>query len=159
MRFFEKRRVSLYFHGGKLFLEKKTEARCWRLNLVITLKAADVLECEEVIARNYEALETRENEIEEIKIATEIEDQNIQFFCLSESDDSILALGRCRLTGLKMTREDGLSELWVSIEHKNTDKLHTFVKDYAFTRVWAEFEPVQQVLAVNSGQSSGMHVM
>lgn len=154
MRFFEGRRVSVYFHGGKLFLEKKTERRMWRLNLVVALQAADVLECEEVIQRNYEALETRESRIEEIKIGAEIEDQNLSLFSLLEKKDPILMLSRCRLIHLKMTRIDGCSELWVSVEHPNTDKLHAFVKDYAFTRIWADFLPTQMPLAVSDARSA-----
>lgn len=146
MRFFEKTRVELYFHGGKLFRDGKSGERRWRMNLVVTLKAAEVLACDEVIIRNYEALETRENWIEEIKIAKEVPEHGVEFFGLSDHTAPVLRLSKCTLTDLKMTRVEGASELWVKVEHENTDALHGFVKDYAFHRFWAEFEPIQASL-------------
>ena len=146
MKFFEKSRVEFCFNGGKLCCNGKTGVRSWRMNLVITLKAAEVISCDEMIMRNYEALETRENCIEEIKIAKEVPDHVIKFFALGDHKAPVLTLGRCTMTELKMTRVDGCSELWVKVEHENTEKLHAFVKDYAFTRLWAEFAPVQPSL-------------
>lgn len=146
MRFFEKQRVELYFHGGKLRCDGKTGVRSWVMNFVITLKAAEVLCCDEMLQRNYEALETRENLIEEIKIAAEVPEQTVQAFGLQDHSAPLLTLGRCSMADLKMTRVEGCAELWVKVEHENTDKLHLFVKDYAFTRFWAEFVPCQMSL-------------
>jgi len=146
MKFFKGMRVELFFKGGKLFCDGKTGQRRWRMDLIITLKAAEVCFCDETITSNYLALETRENWIEEIKIAKDIPAHDVEFFSLVDHKAPMLHLGKCELTKLKMTRVEGCSELWVKVEHECTDKLHAFVKDFAFQRFWAEFVPIQASL-------------
>src|SRR6185312_965880 len=78
--------------------------------------------------------------------AKEVPDHLVEFFSLKDHNAPILRLGKCTLADLKMTRIEGCSELWIKVEHENTDALHAFVKDYAFQRFWAEFAPVQIAL-------------
>jgi hypothetical protein len=146
MKFFEGCRPQFYFHGGRLVKDGKTGRQLWRLNLVITLMPEEVLCCDDVLRNNYEAIETRDNQVEELKISGEIRGQCVTFFSLAEHTEPALRIPRCDLTELRMTRVDELSELWVKVEIENSDMLHQFVKDFAFQRLWAEFAPAQMEL-------------
>jgi hypothetical protein len=46
-----------------------------------------------------------------------------------------------------MTWSEGMTEFWLHLEHENTDALHRFVKDYAFTRFAVEFIPRQRTIS------------
>lgn len=148
MKFFEKRRVSTYIHGGKFRNDAKSGMRYWVLNLVITLTPADVQACGDAIVSNYQQIECVENRVEEIKINVLMDEHVIEFFGLSDHKAPMLVLGRCALSELKMTKADGLCELWVKAEHECTDALHGFVREYAFQRLWCEFAPRQTALPV-----------
>lgn len=150
MKFFEKRRVSTYIHGGKFKKDAKSGVRMWTLNLVVTLKPADVECCDEAILSNFQQLDATENKIEEIKLAISLPEFSVDFFGLSDHTAPILSLGRCQLSEVRMTREGELCELWVKAQHDCTDALHVFVKEYAFQRLWVEFCPRQTSLAIES---------
>lgn len=148
MKFFEGIRPSMYFQGARLKQDKKTSVRYWMLTMAITMKSSEVYQCEETIVSNYEQISCEENCCEELSIAHVSTGFSIEFFELADSLDAALCLGGCEISNLRLTRVDGLVELWINIEHENNDSLHKFVKDYAFTRVWARFAPRQGKLAV-----------
>ncbi|MGC1781240.1 MAG: hypothetical protein WA708_01840 [Acidobacteriaceae bacterium] len=143
MKFFEGCRPEFYFHGGKLTKDAKSGKQFWKLNLVLTLRAEQVLCCDDVIKANYVAIETRENRVEEIKLADMVPDQVLEFFSLADHKAAVLRCGPCDLTELRLTREDDLTELWVKAEIENSDEVHTFVRQYVFQRLWVEFAPRQ----------------
>ena len=147
-QFFEKCRPEFYFHGAGLAKDKDTGRRVWRLNLVLTLKAEEVLSCDDIIRNNYEAIETRGNAVEELKIGGIVPAQTVEFFALAEHKNSVLRLPGCDLTDLRMTRSEDLTELWLKLEAENSNLLHSFVKDFAFQRLWVEFAPTQITMPV-----------
>lgn len=149
MKFFEGCRPSFYFHGGKLIKESKTGRQYWRMNLVITLQAEEVLKCDQLLMNNYESIETRSDAIEELKLNVDVLGQSVAFFALIDDREPTLHIMSCDLTELKMTRVDDLSELWIRAEIENTDAVHKFVKDFAFQRLWVEFRPAQLELRVS----------
>jgi len=147
MKFFEECRPEFYFHGGRLTKDAKSGKQFWKLNLVVTLKPGEVAGgCDDVIRNNYVAIETRENRVEEIKLADVAVDQVIEFFSLEDHKAAVLRCGPCDLTELRITREDDLTELWVKAEIENSDEVHKFVRDYVFQRLWVEFAPRQMRL-------------
>lgn len=146
MKFFEGCRPEFYFHGGRLIKDKKSGKQFWKLNLVITLKPGDVAGCDDVIRNNYIAIETRQNFVEEIKLAGSVLDQVIEFFSLEDHKAAVLRCGPCDLSELRITRQDDLTELWVKAEIENTDEVHKFVREYVFQRLWVEFAARQMVL-------------
>ena len=148
MKFFEGARPGMYFQGGRLKQDKKTLVRYWVLTFAITLKSALVHRCEEAIVSNFAQISTAENSCVDLGMNQNIDAASIEFFELEEGGASLITLGECAIENLRMTRVEGLVELWITVEHNNTDKLHAFVKDYAFTRVWAEFRPRQLTLGV-----------
>lgn len=147
MKFFEGCRPEFYFHGGRLIKDAKSGKQFWKLNLVITLRAEEVLSCDDVIKANYVAIETRENRVEEIKLSDLVLDQVIEFFALADHKAAALRCGPCDLTELRLTREDDLTELWVKAEIENSDEVHSFVRSYVFQRLWAEFAPRQMEMS------------
>jgi hypothetical protein len=146
MKFFEECRPEFYMHGGRLIKEKKTGRKYWRLRLVITCKGNEIVKCDDVISNCYLAIETRENRIDELVIAALIHSQSIDFFPLSDSKAPAFRVANCDLTDLRMTRVDDMTELWVNVEIENSDRLHVFVRDYMFSRLWAEFASAQMKL-------------
>ena len=124
MKFFEECRPEFYFHGGRLTKDAKSGKQFWKLNLVVTLKPGEVAGgCDDVIRNNYVAIETRENRVEEIKLADVAVDQVIEFFSLEDHKAAVLRCGPCDLTELRITREDDLTELWVKAEIENSDEV------------------------------------
>jgi hypothetical protein len=84
--------------------------------------------------------------VEEIRIGVNLDEHSIDFFGGSDHKAPLISLGRCALSELKMTNSEGLIELWVKAEHECTDALHSFVKEYAYQRLWVEFAPRQASL-------------
>lgn len=149
MDFFKDCRPEFYFHGGRLTKDAKSGKQFWKLNLVITLKGAEVSTgCDEVIRNSYVAIETRANRVEEIRLSDLVLDQVIEFFSMEDHKAAVLRCGPCDLTELRITREEDLTELWVKAEIENSDEVHKFVREYVFQRLWVEFAPRQMDLPV-----------
>ncbi len=147
MKFFDGCRPEFYFHGGRLMKDAKSGKQFWKLNLVLTLKAGEVAcGCDDVIRNNYVAIETRENRVEEIRLADVVLDQVIEFYSLEDHKAAVLRCGPCDLTELRITRADDLTELWLKAEIENSDEVHKFVREYVFQRLWVEFAPRQMRL-------------
>ena len=128
IQFFEGVRPQFYFHGARIRKDKKTGRRIWRIDMVITLDAAEVLKCDDLVARNYEHILTLDNCNNELGIEAMIPEQTLDFFALKESPKALLHLTRCDLAGLRMTRVEEIAELWVQLETDSTDAVCDFVK-------------------------------
>lgn len=125
MKFFEGCKPQVYFDGGKLFLEKKTNRKMWRLDLVFLLDAQEVIKCDDVILANYAAIETIDNRMEEIVLTHEIASQAIEFFGLRDHTAPLLYV-KSELTDLVMTRKEGRTELHAKIELASEGKVDHF---------------------------------
>lgn len=147
MELFEKRRVMVHINGGKLRLDK-TDIRRWQLNLQFSLAPEDVHSCHEAIISNYQQIEARQNGVDEIAMNLNVSEQIIEFFGLSDHKAPTVRLGKCVISDMKMKHDAGLTILELKAEAECTGKLHDFVKDYAFTTVWVELEPVQRTLNI-----------
>ena len=145
MKFFEGCRPQFYFDGGRISKDKKNDKIIWTLKMCITLKGDEIITCDDILLHNFMAIETRENMVEEIVIAHEIVGQCIEFYSLEDHLAPVLVM-MTDLTDLRMTREKDLTELHLTIETEKTDKVHKFVGDHAFTRLWAEFSDQQKSL-------------
>lgn len=144
--FFRGRRCSVYCKGGRLTKNKKTDVRYWRLKLAITVEPGDAHACGGAILSNYEQIQARENAVGKIEIDGTVGGHVATFFADEIESRPILRLDNGFIEKLAMTYADGLTELWFVLEHENTDKLHRFVKDYAFTRFFVEFVPAQRTI-------------
>lgn len=146
--FFEGRRVSVFFKGGRLAKDAKTEQRFWRLKWAITVQPADAYACRGAIQSNYEHIQARENGSEKIELAGLLMGMTVTVYPHSQDDaPQVLLLADCMLDKFAMTYADGMTEFWLFVEHPLTDQLHAFVRDYAFQRFWVEFERQQRSLA------------
>lgn len=135
----------MYFDGGRLSLDKKTGKQMWTMKLVIACKAEEMTKCDEVVLNNWIAIETLENRIEEVILAHEIEAQAVEFFGLSDHTAPVLYI-KADLTDLSLTREADLTELHFKIETENTSLVHNFIREFVFTKFWAQFAPWQRAL-------------
>ncbi len=142
--FFAGRRLSVYFKGGRLMKDKKTDQRFWRFKWALTLNAGDAHACGGAIQSTYEHIQARENAAEVIELRGAVGGMISTVFDTSESGaGQVLRLDRCFLDRFKMTYADGVTEFWIQLEHDLTDQLHNFVKTYAFQRFFVEFSPKQ----------------
>ena len=148
MRFFEGCTPEVYIHGAKLRRDKKTGKRLWGLTLIITLDVQDVIKCAPVIEREYEYLLTLENCGVEVLLDAAVMGCIVDFFAAVVDKKPALQLEGLDLAGLRLTRADKTVELWFQFEDEINAGLHAFVKEYAFTRVWARFTPLQGSLAM-----------
>lgn len=147
MRLFEGRRPQAYFDGGKLFKDKKTDKQMWQFKVVIRCEPDDMAECDDVILKNYIAIETRENQVEEIVIACSVPEQAIEFFGLEDHTAPLLYV-RADCTDVSITREKDLTQLHFKIEIENSHVVHEFVRNYVFTSVWMQFADLQRSLPI-----------
>lgn len=145
MKFFEARRPQVYFDGGRLSLDKKTGKQMWKWKLVIDLAGEDAAACDDVILNNFVAIETRENLVEEMILTAEVPRQQLEFFGLEDHTAPLLCLF-ADIIGLRLTREDDITQLHFEVEFFNTPVAHDFVRDHFFTRLWAEFRDQQRPL-------------
>jgi hypothetical protein len=145
MKFFKGCRPQFYFDGGRLTKDKKTDKQIWTLKMVITMKGHEVICCDDVILHNFMAIETRENLVEEIIIGHEFDGACIEFYALADHTAPVLFC-MTDLTDLRLTRDGDLTELHLKFDIENTDKVHKFVRDHVFTRLWAEFTEQQRSL-------------
>lgn len=144
MRFYKGVRPSMFFQGGRPKMDKANK-RCWRVNLAISVKAAEILTCGEQIQKAYEAVDTRDNKCTRYEISAGVPDMIVRFYPLDTSSSPNLILRGVKLENLAMTRDplSGSMDLWVSFEHEMTDALHKWVRDYFGSRFFAEFEGAQ----------------
>lgn len=144
MRFYEGARPTMFIQSGRPKMDKNNK-RTWRLNMAITVKAAEMPTCGSEIQDAYEAVDTREKKCTRYEINGDIPDMIIRFFALDRATSPCLTLRAVKLENLAMTRdpEAGNIDLWVSFEHEMTDALHKWVKEYFGARLWAEFESAQ----------------
>jgi hypothetical protein len=141
MKFFEGLRPEIYIHGAKLRRDKKTGKRLWSLTLINSLLPEQVTECDETILAAFIYLLTLENCAAEVMLGTVAESCGIDFFANVEDKKTTLRLEGVDLGGFRLTRDGKIAELWFQFELENSASLHAFVKEYAYTRLWAEFKP------------------
>jgi hypothetical protein len=153
MRFFEGLRPEIYIHGAKLKRDKKSGKRLWGLTLINTLLPEQVVKCDSTIEAAYIYLLTMENCAAEVLLGTLVESGTIDFFAKFEDKKPVLHLEGADLAFFRLTREGNVAELWFQFEVENNAGLHAFVKEYAFTRVWAEFTPGQGELPMKPAES------
>ena len=139
MGLFEGLRPEIYFHGAKLRRDKKTGKRLWGLTLINTVQPEQVVKCDATIEAAYIYLLTLNNCAEEVTLSTKITDCVIDFFGKDDDKKTTLHLEGLDLGGFRLTRKEKVAELWFQFELENTASLHAFVKEYAYTRLWAEF--------------------
>jgi hypothetical protein len=141
MRFFEDMRPEIYIHGAKLRRDKKTGKRLWGLTLINTLLPEQVIKCDGTIEAAYIYMLTLENCAVEVMLGTIVESCVIEFFAKVEDKKSTLRLEGVDLGGFRLTRDGKVAERWFQFELENSASLHAFIKEYAYTRLWAEFKP------------------
>jgi hypothetical protein len=141
MRFFEDMRPEIYIHGAKLRRDKKTGKRLWGLTLINTLLPEQVIKCDGTVEAAFIYLLTLENCAAEVMLGTIVESCVIEFFAKVEDKKSTLRLEGVDMGGFRLTRDGKIAELWFQFELENNASLHAFVKEYAYTRLWAEFKP------------------
>lgn len=149
MKLFEGVRPSAYLHGARLKKDNKTGQRYWSLTLVITLEAEDVAQCDDLVQDAWSYIADGKHKATSVDLGEDILQMFVEFYALPPSAGAqkpALRLGPCDLTGLRLTRVEGLTEMWVTIQSDLTDRLHAFVKEYAFTRVFVALEPAQMKL-------------
>jgi ribosomal protein S25 len=148
MIFYPNCRPTLFFHSSRLKKDNKTGQRRYRMNFAITVDPVEILKCDEVIRDGYESIDTREKKCVRYEIGEDCPDINMRFFSLKDSPTPMIALHKLHLETLALTRVEGLVELWFSTELQFTKKLHDFVGEACFTRLWAEFEGAQKSLSI-----------
>ena len=84
MRFFEKYRPEIYWHGAKLRRDKKTGRRLWGLTMIVTLAPELVLKCDEVIEQAYAYILTLDNQVDEVLLGAVARWMSIDFFGLAD---------------------------------------------------------------------------
>jgi hypothetical protein len=141
VKFFQGCRPQVYFHGAKLRRDKKTGRRLWGLTMIVTLNPELVLKCDEVIEQAYVYILTLDNQADEVVLGAIAQWISIDFFGLADDLKAGLHVAGVDLGGQRMTRDGQVVEFWFQFEIENNPKLHAFVKEYAFTRLWAEFKP------------------
>jgi hypothetical protein len=148
MGLFEGLRPEIYIHGAKLRRDKKTGKRLWGLTLINTLLPEQVVKCDGTIEAAYVYLLTLDNSAADVLLNTVVASCSIDFFGKFEDKKSTLHLDGVDLAGFRLTRKENVAELWFQFELENNASLHVFVKEYAYTRLWAEFKPVDLFTAV-----------
>lgn len=134
--------------------DKKTPLRFWRLTFAMTLVAEDAYACGGAIQSDYETIQARENVIEKIELGGDLTHIVTFYDDKTAKAPLVLRLDKCLLSNFSMTYDEGMTEFWLQLEHANTDALHQFVKDYAFTRFFVEFIAVQRTIAEAIAESA-----
>lgn len=143
MRFFEKKRPEVYLHAVKLRRDKKTGLRLWHFSLIVTFSVELAESCEVSIAKAWQYITERDSGAIEVLIVNEVTGCSIDFFRQIDDAEPVLHLDGVDLVGLRMTRDKQTVEFWFNGEHENSAVLHVFMKEFAFTRCWAQFSPQQ----------------
>jgi hypothetical protein len=148
MKFFEGCKPQVFLHGAKLRRDKKTGKRLWGLTFIVTLQVDQVLTCDAVIEKAFEYLLTLENAGVEVSLDAIAVGLIVDFYALLDDKKPTLHVDGVSFEGLRLTRTDQTVELWFQCEIENNAGLHAFIKEYAFTRFWAEFTPCQGELGM-----------
>jgi hypothetical protein len=146
VKFFESLRPEVYLHGAKLRRDKKTGKRLWGLTLIVTLSPDLVAQCEGPIEQAYIYILTLDNAVAEIMLGAIVPYMSVGLFPLKDDKKAQVQIAGVDLTGLRLTRDGQTVEFWFQFEIENNHTLHAFLKEFAFTRVWAEFKPRQEEL-------------
>lgn len=141
MKFFDGMRPEVYLHLAKLRRDKKTGKRLWGITAIVTLDEDLARACCGQIGAAYDYLLNLENAAAEAWLNVQIEGCAIDFYKVVDDADPELRLPEVDLDGYRLSREAKIVELWFHFELENFDALHRFVKEYAYTRVWAQFKP------------------
>jgi hypothetical protein len=143
--FFKDRRLAVYCKGGRLKQDKKTGVRSWRLKPALTVTDDDAHAAGGAILSNYEHIAVDGNAAQKIDMGGSFGGFIVTVYPLPATGVPLLIrLDKCAIEDFEMTRSDGLTELWLQMEHENTSALHNFVRDYAFTTFYVEFERAQR---------------
>lgn len=152
MRFFEKKRPEVFLHSVKLRRDKKTGKRLWHFTLIVTFGAELVESCDVSIAKAWQYITERDAAAVEVLIASEALGCSIDFFAQIDDAEPALHLEGVDLGGLRMTRDKKDVEFWFGGEHENSGSLHAFMKEYAYTRCWAQFSAQQGDLGLKAAK-------
>lgn len=151
MRFFEKKRPEVFVHAPKLRRDKKTMKRMWGFTLIVTMNVDLAESCEVSVAKAWQYITERDSMAADILLADFVPGCTIDFFAEVDDVAPLLHLEGVQLGGLRMTlAEGGAIEFWFAGEHENIGGIHAFMKDYAFTRVYAAFKPEQPSLPLDA---------
>lgn len=130
----------------KLRRDKKTGTRLWQFTLIVTFNVELAESCDVPVAKAWQYITERDSAAVEVLIASEVLLCSVDFFAQLDDVEAALRLEGVDLVGLRLTREKQVVELWFSGEHENNSRLHAFMKEYAYTRCWAQFSPQQEDL-------------
>jgi hypothetical protein len=152
MRFFEKQRPEVYIHGAKLRRDKKSGKRLWGMTFIVTLTVDLVESCDVSVAKAWQYITERDSGAAEVLLISTVMGCGID--CFSQIDEAVpaLHLEGVDLAGLRLTRDGNVVEFWFAGEHENTAGLHSFMKEYAFTRCWMQFSSQQGDLKMDAAQ-------
>jgi len=156
MKFFDKLRPEVYVHRAKLRRDKKTGKRLWGLTCIVTLNPDLVVACDETVNAAYIYALTLENCAGEVLLNSEGRGMTVDFYAKTDDKKPTLHLEALDIGSLRMTRGGEVAELWFQFEAENSAGLHSFVKEYAFTRVFATFTAGQGELALIPRLPSGV---
>jgi hypothetical protein len=146
MRLFEKVRPEVYLHAPQLRRDKKTGSRLWRFTLIVTLTVDLAEKCDVAVAKAWQYITEKDSRVIEVCLAAEAENMKLEFFAQRDDADNALLLSGIDLVGLRLTREGTVIEFWAMGEQENNSRLHAFMKEYAYTRIWVTFTPIQKDL-------------
>jgi hypothetical protein len=141
MRFFEGVRPEVFLYAVKLKRDKKTGKRKWQFTLIVTMNVSLVESCDVPIAKAWEYLTDAASGAFDVYLKPVLENQTVAFFNQVDDVDAQVRLSGIDLGGLRMTKTGEAAELWFTGEHENNSRLHTFMKEYAYTRCWAAVGP------------------
>lgn len=153
MRFFEGVRPEVYVHSAKLRRDKKTGRRLWGFTLIVTFTAPLAETCIVPIAKAWQYITEQDSAAVDVSLSTIAGNASIEFFAHIDDADNVLLLDGVDLGAMRMTRDGTVVQFWFSGEHENTSRLHAFMKEYAYTRVWARFECAQRDLEMSSSDA------
>jgi hypothetical protein len=119
--------------------DKKTGKRLWGLTCIVTLDPKLVLSCDETVNAAFVYLLTLENCAAEVVLNSAAERAIADWFAKDDDKKPCLHLEGLDIAAMRLTRDGQIVELWFQFEAENSAGLHSFVKEYAFTRVWAKF--------------------
>jgi hypothetical protein len=152
MRFFEEIRPQIYLHGAKLRRDKKTGRRLWGLTLIVTLKPELVAACAGQIEQAYIYLLTLDHQADELMLGSIADSMSIEFYALDDDKKPVLRIQGVDFDGLRLTRDAESVEFWFHFEVENSATVHPFVKEYAFTRLWADFKSRAEEIAAEQAR-------
>jgi hypothetical protein len=104
--------------------------------------------CAEVIEQAFEFILDLDNGVADMAMVPIADSMTIDFFAAIDDAVPALHMESVDLGGLRLTRDGNIVEFWFEGEKENSAGLHAFVKEYAFSRVWAAFKPGQRELGL-----------